>query len=80
MAKSESVDSHYPNQDVDWDTPFLAVPSSKDGEITQAGNNPVVADLNAHSFAETARSTYDGDNSRSQSKFPSHSNNRGKQS
>jgi hypothetical protein len=46
---------------------YTKVPSSKDGEFVHAAAVP--ADLNALSFSETARSPYDGDESRSQGKF-----------
>jgi len=66
-GKSESIDAYSGN--MDWDTPFRAVPPCEVGEFAAPGTDPVVADTNALSFTETARSPYDGDNSRSQGKF-----------
>lgn len=70
MAKAESIESFYPDQNVDWDTPFLASPSAAVGEFAAAGARPAVADLSAPSFTETSRTPVDGDESRSQGKFP----------
>lgn len=65
--KSESIDAYDGPGDVL--TPYTSVPSSNEGEFSMRGTNPVVADLNALSFTETARTPYGGDNSRSQGKF-----------
>lgn len=67
-GRAESIDAYSGPGDVL--TPYLAVPSSSEGEFSGPGTNPVAADLNALSFAETSRSPYDGDASRSQGKFP----------
>jgi hypothetical protein len=68
-GKAESIDA-YDIKNADWDTPFKASPSCGVGEFAAPGTNAVVADLNAQSFTETSRTPYDGDNSRSQGKFP----------
>lgn len=66
-GKSESISAYDGAGDVL--TPYTSVPSCTQGEFSQRGTNPVVADLNALSFSETSRSPYDGDTSRSQGKF-----------
>jgi hypothetical protein len=77
MAKSEQVSAHN-IANADWDSAIKYVPPSSVGEFSSVGCDPVVADLNAISFTETSRTPYDGDNSRSQGKFPT--KNSGKQS
>ena len=49
--------------------PYEVIPSSAEGELGFASRHATVADLNALSFTETARTPYDGDESRSQGKF-----------
>lgn len=66
-GKAESIAAH---PEGDWDSPFRASPGSSTGEFSRIGANPVVADLNAKSFSESSRSPLDGDQSRSQGKFP----------
>ena len=66
-GKSESIDAYSGN--MDWDTPFRAVPSCEVGEFAAPGTNAVVADLAAQSFSETSRTPYDGDTSRAQGHF-----------
>lgn len=54
----------------DWDSQLKPPPPSSVGEFAQLGCDPVVADLNKLTFTETSRTPYDGDESRSQAKFP----------
>lgn len=51
-------------------SPYETIPSSKDGELGFVSRHATVADLNAPSFSETSRTPVDGDQSRSQAKFP----------
>jgi hypothetical protein len=67
-GKAESIDAYSGN--MDWDTPFKNAPSCDGGEFAAPGTNPVVADLNALSSSETARTPSDGFTGRSQAKFP----------
>lgn len=67
MADSPSIDAYSKTED--WDTRYRSAPSSADGEFSRRGANSMVADRTALSFTETARSPYDGDESRSQGKF-----------
>lgn len=66
-GKSESVESHPAGE---WDTPFRNSPGSAEGEFSRVGANPVLADVSALSFTETARTPRDGYTDRDQSKFP----------
>lgn len=63
-GKAESIDAFSGSKD--WDTPFRAAASEQDNGKA----NPVLADLNALSFSETARTPYDGFTGRSQGRFP----------
>jgi hypothetical protein len=69
-GKSESIEAYALGDNPDWDTPFRSVPSSQVGEFSAPGTNAVVADRTVNSFSETSRTPVDGDESRSQGKFP----------
>jgi hypothetical protein len=77
-GKSESIDAYTLGGNPDWDTPFRGAPSPSVGEFSAPGTNAMVADLNALTFSETSRTPVDGNESRSQGKFPTR--NSGKQS
>jgi hypothetical protein len=75
-GKSESIDA-YDLKNPDWDTPFRGSPSAAEGEFSAPGTNAAVADRTALTFTETSRSPYDGDESRSQGKFPTSNSTKG---
>jgi hypothetical protein len=52
------------------DTSAGSFPSSAVGEFSASGTDPVVADLNALSFSETARTPYGGNTDATQASFP----------